>query len=94
MIFKRMLRLYAEPRSGTLNVAHLPAIHHTLFQDVYSWAGRFRTGNISIGGKMFCQAEKLETSLDLLLHQLTKEQQLARLKADQFAERAAFYWAS
>ena len=46
---------------------------------------------MSIGGKMFCQAEKLETSLDLLLHQLTKEQQLAGLKADQFAERAAFY---
>ncbi len=78
MVFKRVLRLYAEPRSGTLNVAHLPAIHHTLFQDVYSWVGRFRTGNMSIGGKMFCQAGKLETSLDLLLHQFTKEQTIRR----------------
>ncbi len=33
----------------------------------------------------------LETSLDLLLDQFTKEQQLAWLKADQFAERPAFY---
>ena len=86
-----MLELYAEPCPGTLNVAHLSAIHHALFQDVYSWAGQFRTGNMSICGKTFCQAAKLETSLNLLLDQLTQEQQLAGLQADQFAERAAFY---
>ena len=65
MVLKRMLELYAEPCPGTLNVAHLSAIHHALFQDLYSWAGQFRTGNMSICGKTFCQAAMLETSLDL-----------------------------
>jgi len=40
---------------------------------------------------MFCRAEILVPSLTRLLDQLSQERFLARLGADQFAERAAFY---
>lgn len=91
MVLKRMLQLYAEPLPGTLDATHLAAIHHALFQDVYSWAGRFRTGDMSIGERMFCRAEILLPSLTCLLLQLTEEHCLAGMKAELFAERAAFY---
>lgn len=31
----------------TFDVVHRKAIHHQIFQDVYEWAGEFRTVNIS-----------------------------------------------
>ena len=91
MVLKRMFQLYAESLPGTLDANHLAAIYHALFQDVYFWAGHFRIGEMSIGGRMFCQAEILLSSLTRLLTQLTEEQHLAGLKAERFAERAAFY---
>lgn len=91
MVLKRMLQLYAEPCPGALDAHHLAAIHHALFQDVYSWSGQFRTGDMSIGGRMFCRAEILLPCLVSLLNQLGAEHCLVGLKAERFAERGAFY---
>jgi len=41
---------------GRLSVRHYCGIHRHLFQDVYAWAGRFRTVRISKAGSMFCAA--------------------------------------
>ena len=40
--------------SGRLNASHYRAIHRHLFQDVYRWAGRYRTVRIAKGDSMFC----------------------------------------
>jgi len=32
---------------GVLSVRHYRAVHHHLFQDVYAWAGKFRTVRLS-----------------------------------------------
>jgi cell filamentation protein len=37
----------------TFDVAHWKSIHHHLFQDMYEWAGQFRTVNMSNGGHVF-----------------------------------------
>ena len=39
----RSFELAAEPIPGEFGLAHLQAIHHHLFQDVYEWAGELRT---------------------------------------------------
>ena len=40
----------AEPLpAGRVSVSHYRAIHRHLFQDVYSWAGRFRTVRLTKG---------------------------------------------
>jgi cell filamentation protein len=42
---------------GNLSVTHYRAIHHHLFQDVYRWAGRFRTVRTHKGASSFCYPE-------------------------------------
>lgn len=39
--------------SGDYDLAHLQAIHHHLFQDIYDWAGEARTLEIAKGGHQF-----------------------------------------
>ena len=46
---QRSLELVENPLSGLFDVAHLQRIHGYLFQDVYEWAGSFRTVDIAKG---------------------------------------------
>lgn len=56
--------------SGRLGVAHYRAIHRHLFQDVYPWAGKFRTVRIAKGGNAFCFPEYIEPEMNRLFDQL------------------------
>src|SRR6266542_3370989 len=59
----RLVELDAAPLHGRFDEAHLRAIHKHIFQDVYSWAGEFRTVNISKGGQLFGVAAFIEPAL-------------------------------
>jgi cell filamentation protein len=48
---------------GSFDLTHLKAIHRYIFQDVYEWAGPFRTVNISKGGQLFGVAAFQEPAL-------------------------------
>ena len=39
----RMYELRLQPTAGNFDAGHLKAIHKYIFQDVYLWAGQFRT---------------------------------------------------
>jgi cell filamentation protein len=39
------------------------AVHHYLFQDIYEWAGKKRTVEISKGGKQFFPLQRFDTAL-------------------------------
>ena len=69
--------------SGSFDVPHLKAIHRHLFQDVYSWAGDFRTVNIS--------AQFLEAALTGVLSKLAQEGDLSGLARHELAARVGFY---
>ena len=73
MVFKRLIFLYSRPVTGTFDLAHLLAIHHALFQDVYPWAGRVRSCDLSLGLVSFCPAQWLESSLTALFGELARE---------------------
>ena len=79
------------PLSGKFDTAHLKAIHQYIFQDVFEWAGQFRTVDISKGGHLFGRAAFLETVLEQTLEKLAAENYLAGPGAAKFAERAAYY---
>lgn len=69
---------------GGFDPSHYCAVHHHLFQDVYVWAGRYRTVRTAKGGNVFCYPEHIDRQMTLLF---------ARLRADPFlggATRAAF----
>ena len=44
---RRIEQLERRALQGSLDAAHVQAIHRYIFQDVYSWAGEFRTVGIS-----------------------------------------------
>ena len=49
--------------SGDFDLAHLQAIHHHLFQDVYAWAGQLRSLEISKGGHQFMFRQYILTGM-------------------------------
>ncbi|MFZ0304978.1 MAG: Fic family protein [Terracidiphilus sp.] len=50
----------AEPLpTGAYDPAHYRKVHHHLFQDVYEWAGQYRTVRTSKGGNAFCYPEHI-----------------------------------
>lgn len=75
--------------SGRLTFRHYRAIHHHLFQDVYQWAGRFRTVRISKGDSMFCYPEHIPAQITALFADLAAKQSLQGLAAAAFAAGAA-----
>jgi hypothetical protein len=53
--FARLLELHENPIRGSFDSDHLRHIHHYLFQDVYAWAGEFRTVPIAKGNSFFAR---------------------------------------
>jgi len=78
---------------GRLSVTHFKAIHGHIFQDVYPWAGRFRTVRISKGESMFCYPEHIPGEMKRLFGTLRRADFLRGLSADVFAQEAAHFLA-
>lgn len=64
-VAKRIRELYSNPIKIT-NSDSLLSIHHHLFQDVYEWAGKVRTVNISKDGKPFFDGERFHTGFQFI----------------------------
>jgi cell filamentation protein len=89
-----MLQRAEEPYpAGRLSVSHFKAIHRHLFQDVYAWAGRFRTVRISKGGSMFCYPEHIGAEMHRLFYQLKQDHYLTGLGREEFARKGAHFLA-
>ena len=88
---RRILELEHVPTTGSFDTSHLKAVHAYIFQDVFAWAGQFRTVNISKGGHSFAHADFIEASLHSVLRKLSLEDYLRRLDRLQFVARAAFF---
>ena len=73
---------------GRLSVTHYRAIHRHLFQDVYAWAGNFRTVRISKGESVFCYPENIAKEMRRLFAGLPRTD-LTRLSRDEFLTQAA-----
>lgn len=88
----RLKELESQPLGGAFDAKHLREIHRYIFQDVYAWAGEFRTVNIAKPGEFyFALAPPIEPSLGTLFGQLQQENLLHGLNAQAFAERAGHY---
>jgi cell filamentation protein len=88
---RHIAELIDTPAPGRFDIAHVKAIHLYIFQDVYEWAGRFRTVDISKGGQLFGLAAFLESALQRTLEELATANYLVDLDAAMFAERAAYF---
>jgi fido (protein-threonine AMPylation protein) len=82
----RLAELHASPIRGGFDSAHLQAIHHHLYQDLYDWAGELR----SIDAHNV-PASQVEKSLNSVLDRLARENRLKGLSAEEWARSASGY---
>jgi len=80
--------------TGALGVRHYRAVHHHLYQDIYRWAGRFRTVRIGKAESMFCYPEHIPAQMRALFANLRAKRFLRGLTPDAFAADAARFLAT
>jgi cell filamentation protein len=92
-----------EGPSGQFDTAHLKALHHFLFQDVFEWAGHTRDERVrlsdgttatepmmqKLGGTSFRPGEQIPAALIQVANNIRTAGYLRGLPQEQFAERAA-----
>ena len=89
---RRLKELRSNPIGGSFDAKHLRAVHGHIFQDIYAWAGQFRTVNIARSGQFyFAFASQIDPSVTKVLGELHEEKRLKRLAADEFSQRAGHY---
>ena len=74
---------------GTFDPIHYCSIHHHLFQDVYEWAGQYRTVRTSKGGNAFCYPEHIPAQMDALFRSIRGGQAFAEKSHSEFLKEAA-----
>jgi cell filamentation protein len=77
---------------GGFGLAHLQAFHRFLFQDIYEWAGKTRTVDISKPGALFCHWRFVDDEAGAVLSDLEDEEYLLGLKREVFVHRLAHYY--
>lgn len=87
----RSIEILENPVVGQFDLTHLQHIHWTLFQDVYEWAGKFRTVDISRGNSRFANVRFIESAANDIFSKLARESWLKGLDADTLSKRLAHY---
>ena len=87
-VSKRIEELFERPIK-IKNSESLLKIHHYLFQDVYIWAGKVRTVNISKNGKPFFDGERFDTAFSYVNTLITDYQKINKTDKKQIAEKLA-----
>jgi cell filamentation protein len=78
---------------GNFGPAHYRRIHRHLFQDVYRWAGRYRTIRTAKGGNWFCFPEQIKREMNRLFRRLTDPPFVPGATAGDFIPAAADFLA-
>jgi cell filamentation protein len=76
---------------GNFDPAHYCAVHRHLFQDVYVWAGKYRTVRTAKDGNSFCYPEHIGSQMDGLFERLNDAAFLPGVPRAAFAEAAAHF---
>lgn len=87
-VAKRIEELHSNPIK-IINSDNLLTIHHHLFQDVYDWAGKVRTVNISKDGKPFFDGERFHTGFQFIDSLIGEYQQIKPAQQNQIAHKLA-----
>lgn len=80
------------PQVDTFDFAHYKSIHYFLFSDLYDWAGRIRTVNMSKKGTHFCPAGEIEARADAIFGRLKAHNFYRDLPCREFVEEIADFY--
>jgi cell filamentation protein len=92
--FAKASELEANPVKGAFDLEHYKSIHRYLFEDLYDWAGKFRTINMSKKGTKFANAEDLDKLCNLCFTRLKNEIYFKENKFDEFIENIVDLYSS
>lgn len=87
-VSKRIEELFDNPIK-IKNSDSLLEIHHYLFQDIYAWAGKVRTVNISKNGKPFFDGERFSIAFQYIDNLLLAYKNIRKTNKNQIAEKLA-----
>lgn len=87
----RQAELSNKSVTGDFSLQHLCSIHKHLFQDIYTWAGKIRTVDIS-KGTVFCLVQFIDAQFEDLYKKLKMENFLTDITdKKEMSVRLAFY---
>ena len=87
-VTKRLQELYEKPVK-IKGVTSLFAIHEHLFQDIYDWAGKPRTVNISKNGKPFFSGERFNTAFQYIDNLVKEYKTIQQTNKSELAQKLA-----
>jgi cell filamentation protein len=76
---------------GRLSVSHYRSIHRHLLQDVYRWAGQFRTVRVAKGESVFCYPENIPAEMKRIFAALKGAEFFRGLSVEAFSAAAAHF---
>ncbi len=79
-------RWLSAPEVSTFDFAHYKAIHFFIFSELYDWAGRVRSVDISKKGTTFCPAAEIDERASRIFHYLKKQSFFCGLEKKPFVE--------
>jgi Fic/DOC family len=91
---RRLRQLEHKPLPGHFDAQHFQAIHRHIFQDVYEWAGEFRTIDLAKSGHLFALTEHIASSLNKTFGELADERYLTGADTDRFSSALRFFGVS
>lgn len=86
----KILEIKMHPIKGNLNFEHLLNIHKYIFKEIYIWAGKTRSVNISKGSQ-FCNYMFINNMAEEIFSKLQKESCLIGLNIERIIPKLAYY---
>ena len=93
IVLAKLFELRQNNRIGKFNMEHFVGIHQYLFEDIYPFAGKFRTENIAKGFFSFAEWEFIEEELAHLLEKLKNDNYLHDKDEKELIKDIAYYMA-
>lgn len=84
--FAKATILESNPISDKFDLEHYKAIHRFLFEDIYDWAGTFRTVDMAKRGTSFCSEDQLEDVARNCFDRLAENNLFSDLDRDEFVD--------
>lgn len=91
LVLAKLYELRQNKQIGKFDIHHFVNIHKYLFEDIYPFAGLFRTENIAKGNFCFAEWEYIEDELRKLLDKLKEQNYLASNTKQELANGLSFY---
>ena len=93
IVATKLFELRKNEMIGNFDEEHFIKIHKFLFEDIYPFAGKFRTENIAKGYFSFAEWEYIDTELRKLLEKLHKSNLLKNDTREELVKDLAYYLA-